>query len=166
MAKYQARVKMEFGEIVVNFDTVAELKSNLEALDITSASEALREKFKGAISVERKPKTGCEKYYRFSPSGLVEVTSFPETLSKPELIAFVLYAYHPEAASSQDISLSSGVREAIKYLTQTAYKKIWWKTQDGNYVLSDEGIKLVSAKVLPKFRGIETTKDEQINAAK
>lgn len=152
MAKYEARVKTAFGEIGVNFDTLEELKSNLEALDVNTASEIMRKKFETVIVIEtRKQKPGLEKHYNFTPSNLVELTYIPDALSKPELIAFVLFAYHPEAASTQSISLSSGIRNVTDYLSQTSYKKIWWKTQDGHYMLSDDGLKLVSSKILPKF---------------
>ena len=141
-----------FGEIVVNFDTLEELKSNIEALDLNTASEIIRKKFETVIAVEtRKQKAGLEKHYNFTASNLVELTHIPETLSKPELIAFVLFAYHPEVASTQNISLSSGIKNVTDYLSQTSYRKIWWKTQDGHYMLSDDGLKLVSSKILPKF---------------
>jgi hypothetical protein len=152
MAKYEARVKTAFGEIVVNFDTLEELKSNLAALDVNTASEIIRKKFETVIAIEtRKQKPGLEKHYNFTPSSLVELTHIPEALSKPELIAFVLFAYHPEAASTLSISLSSGIKNVTDYLSQTTYKKIWWKTQDGHYMLSDDGLKLVSSKILPKL---------------
>jgi hypothetical protein len=63
-----------------------------------------------------------------------------------------LFAYHPESASTQSISFSSGVKNAIAYLTQTAYKKMWWKTPNGQYLLSDDGLKWVSLKILPKVK--------------
>lgn len=152
MAKYQARVRTAFGEIFVNFDELQELKSNLEELDLNSAVEILRKKFESVIATEtRKPKHGFEAYYSFTQSNLVELTILPETLSKPELIAFILFAYHPEATSTQSISFSSGIKNITDYLTQTAYKKMWWKTQNGEYLLSDDGLKWVSLKILPKF---------------
>jgi hypothetical protein len=162
MAKYEARVKTTFGEIVVNFDTLEELKSNLEGLDVNTASEIIQKKFETVTVIEkRKQKLGLEKYYNFTSSNLVELPNVPETLSKPELIAFVLFAYHPEVASIQNISLSSGIKSVTNYLSQTAYKKIWWKTQDGRYVLSDDGIKLVSSKILPKFMATPVASKEK-----
>ena len=167
MAKYEARVKTVFGEIVVNFETLEELKSNLDALDVNTASETIREKFETVLAIEpRKQKHGLEKHYNFTSSNLVELTCIPEALSKPELIAFVLFAYHPEAASTQSVSLSSGIKNVTDYLSQTAYKKIWWKTQDGHYVLSDDGLKLVSSKILPKFIATPVaSKEEPLEAA-
>jgi hypothetical protein len=67
------------------------------------------------------------------------------------LIAFVLFAYHPEAASTQQISLSSGIKNVTDYLSQTNYKKYWGKMQEGSYVLSDEGLKWVTSRILPKL---------------
>jgi hypothetical protein len=153
MAKYEARVKTAFGEIIVNFDSLEELKSSLEELDVDSASAIIHKKFDSLVEIEpRKPKDGLEEYYNFNRKNLVEVTQVPESLSKPELIAFILFAYHPESASTQSISFSSGVKNAIAYLTQTAYKKMWWKTPNGQYLLSDDGLKWVSLKILPKVK--------------
>jgi hypothetical protein len=152
MAKYEARVRTGFGEIVLNFETLEELKANIDALDISTALEIVRKKFEPFIAMEtRKQKPGFEKLYSFTLSGLVELAYIPDALTKPELIAFVLFAYHPEAASTQQISLSSGIKSVTDYLTQTSYKKFWWKTQEGTYVLGDEGLKWVSSKILPKL---------------
>ncbi len=161
MTKYEARVKTEFGEVVFNFDTVEELRSSVEALDTGSTSEIFRQKFKFLVTTEtRKPKPDFEKLYGFTSSGLVEIAHVPDALTKPEIIAFVLFAYHPEAASTQKISFSSGVKGVTDYLTQTSYKKLWWKTQDGDYVLSDEGLKWVTSRVLPKLVKTSGTREE------
>jgi hypothetical protein len=62
MAKYEARVRTRFGEIVVNFDNLEELKSNLDALDASTALEIVRKKFEPFVVTEtRKPKPGFEK---------------------------------------------------------------------------------------------------------
>jgi len=160
MAKYEARLRTKFGEIVFNFDTLEELKSNIEALDVNTVSEILWKKFESLVPTEtRKPKPGFEKLYSFTSSGLVELAHIPDTLTKPELVAFVLFAYHPQAASTEQIFLSSGIKNAASdYLTHPNYKKFWWKTQEGTYVLGDEGLKWVSSKIVPKFTA--TTKEK------
>ncbi len=152
MTKFEARLKTKFGEIVFNFDTLEELRSNIEVLDVNAVSGILWNTFESIVLTEaRKSKPGFEKLYSFTARGLVELSRIPETLTKPELIAFVLFAYHPEASSTQNISISSGIKNATDYLSQTNYKKFWWKTQDGSYVLSDEGLKWVSSKILTKL---------------
>ena len=153
MAKYEARVRTGFGEFVLNFETLEELKANIGALDISTALEIVRKKFEPFIAMEtRKQKPGFEKLYSFTSSGLVELAYIPDALTKPELVAFVLFAYHPQAASTEQIFLSSGIKNAASdYLTHPNYKKFWWKTQEGTYVLGDEGLKWVSSKILPKL---------------
>ena len=152
MSRYEAIVKTSFGEMVVNFDGLEDLKASLEELDINTASEIVRKKFESVIEIEaRKQKNGLERHYNFTRTNLVELTHIPETLSKPELIGLILFIYHPETASAQSISFSSGIKNVTDYLTQTAYKKMWWKTQNGQYILSDDGLKWISLKVLPKI---------------
>jgi len=152
MAKYEAKVKTKFGEIVFNFDSVDELKSNIEALDVSAVSNILWKKFESVIAKEvRQPKPGCEGIYRFSPSGLVEPIQIPE--SKADTVALVLFAYHPEPVSTEQVSLSTGIKDvASSYLTHTSYKKFWSKTQDGKYVLGHEGIEWVLQKIVPKLK--------------
>ena len=157
---YEVRLRTKFGEIVFNFDTLEELKSNIEELDVKTASEILWAKFESLVPTEtRKPKPGFEKLYNFTPNGLVELALIPPALTKPELVAFVLFAYHPQAASTEQIFLSSGIRNAASdYLTHPNYKKFWWKTQDGTYVLGDEGLKWFFSKIVPKLTA--TTKEK------
>lgn len=159
MAKYETKIRTKFGEIVLNFDSIEELKSNIEALDVSTVSEIVWKKFESLVPTEtRKPKPDLEKFYSFTSSGFVELAYVPDALTKPELIALILFAYHPEAASTQRISLSSGIKNVTDYLTQTNYKKYWWKTQDEEYVLGDEGLKWVSSKILPKLTATSVSK--------
>jgi hypothetical protein len=168
MAKYEARLRTKFGEIVFNFDTLEELKSNIEALDVNMVSQILWKKFESFIPAElRKPKPGFEKLYSFTSNDLVELASIPDILSKPELVAFVLFAYHPQAASTEQISRSSGVKNAASdYLTHPNYTKFWWKTQEGTYVLGDKGLKWVSSKILPKLAAASALKEKAPEATR
>jgi hypothetical protein len=152
MAKYEARVKTKFGEIVFNFNSIDELKSNIDGLDVSVVSELLSKKFESVIVKEiRQPKPGCERIYRFSPSGLVEPIQIPK--SKADTVALVLFAYHPEPASTEQVSLSTGIKDvASSYLTHTSYKKFWSKTQDGKYLLTQEGLEWVGQKIIPKLK--------------
>jgi hypothetical protein len=89
----------------------------------------------------------------------VEILNTPE--SKAETVALVLFAYHPEAATIQQIALSSGIRNvASTYLPQKNYKKYWWKTEDGKYVLSQEGLEWVTKKIIPKLKPLKTQEKE------
>lgn len=145
-------IKTKFGKIIINFDSLDELKSNIESLDINTVSDILLKKFEALIIKEtRQPKPGCEEIYRFTPEGLVEILSSPE--SKAETVALVLFAYYPEAATVEQIALSSGIKNvASTYLPHKDYKKYWWKTEDGKYALSQEGLEWVTKKIIPKLR--------------
>ena len=154
MAKYQARVKTKSGDIVVNFDSIEELRSNIDSLDITAVSDLVSEKFEPILQKEaRQPKPGFEGVYRFAPSGLVELIRVPD--NKAKTVAIVLYAYHPEPASIDQISLSSGIKDVIDYLTHASYKKYWWKVQDGKYLLGQEGLEWVTTKIVDEFQVAE-----------
>jgi hypothetical protein len=64
-----------------------------------------------------------------------------------------LFAYYPEAATIQQIALSSGIRNvASDYLSHKNYRKYWWKTEDGKYVLSQEGLEWVTKKIIPNLK--------------
>jgi len=148
--------------MVVNFDSVDELKSNIESLDTEIASDILSKKFESILAKEvRLPKPGFEQIYRFTASGIVEPVILPD--SKAEKVAFVLFAYHPEPASVEQVAMSSGIREvASDYLTQASYKRFWSKTSEGKYLLSAEGLDWVTQKVIPKVKGkIESQATEQ-----
>jgi hypothetical protein len=154
MTKYEARVKTNFGEIVINFDSIEDLKANIENLDANVVSDVVTKKFEAVIRKEvRQPKPGFEGIYRFTPSGMVELIRIPD--NKAKTVALVLYAYHPEPASLEQISLSSGIRDVIDYLTHASYKKYWSKVQEGKYLLSQEGLEWVTTKIVDEFQVAE-----------
>jgi len=152
LPKYEVRVKTKIGEIVINFDTLEELKSNVDALDINVVTNYLS-KFESLIPTEpRKPKPGFEEIYRFTTSDLVEFINIPDTLTKSEIVALVMFAYHPEEVTSQQVVSSSGIREAVgDYLTHRDYKKYFIR-RDGTFTLSNEGLKWVTSKIVPKLK--------------
>jgi hypothetical protein len=160
MAKYMAVIKTKIGAIIINFDSLEELKSNIELLDVNTISDILWKKFESIIIKEiRQPKPGFENVYRFTPSGFVEILNTPE--SKAETVALVLFAYHPEAATIQQIALSSGIQNvASDYLSHKNYRKYWFKTEDGKYVLSQEGLKWVIKKIISKLKPQKTQEKE------
>jgi hypothetical protein len=154
MTKYEARVKTRFGEIVVNFDSIEDLKTSIDNLDADAVSDAVTKKFEAIIQKEvRQPKPGFEEIYRFTPSGMVELIGIPD--NKAKTVALVVYAYHPEPASIEQISLSSGIKDVVDYLTHASYKKYWSKVQDGKYVLSQEGLEWVTTKIVDEFKVAE-----------
>lgn len=152
MSKYEARIRTKFGEIVVKFDSVDELKSNTESLESEAVSDILSKRFESLIAKQvRQPKPGFEHIYQFTPSGAMEPVTLPD--SKADKVAFVLFAYHPEPASVEQVAVSSGIKEVSSdYLTQASYKKYWSKTSEGKYLLSAEGLDWVTQKVIPKIK--------------
>jgi len=152
MTKYEARVKTDFGEIVVNFDSIEDLKTNIDSLDVGAVSDVVSKKFEAILQKEvRQPKPGFESIYRFTPSGMVEPIILPD--SKAEKVAFVLFAYHPEGATSEQISLPTGIKDvASLYLAHASYKKFWTKVQEGKYGLTSEGFDWVNKKIVQKLK--------------
>jgi hypothetical protein len=151
VAKYEASVNTKFGEIVVNFDSVEDLKASIENLDTSAVSDVVMKKFESIMKREvREPKPGFEGIYRFTPSGMAELIRIPD--NKAKTVALVLYAYHPEPASIEQISLSSGIKDVIDYLTHASYRKYWSKVQEAKYVLSQEGLEWVTGKIVDEFK--------------
>jgi len=149
MAKYEARIKTKFGKIVVNFDSIDELKSSIEALDVNAVSDIVSKKFESVIVKEpRQPKPGLECVYRFTPEGKVELLRTPP--SAPMTIGLLLYAYDPEPVSSDEIFSSTGIT-AGNFVSQTSYKKYFDRTTDARLVLTHLGRLWVETEVVTKL---------------
>ena len=149
MAKYETRIKTKVGEIVIAFDSVDELKKNIESFDINAVSETLAKKFGSILTREpREAKPGWEEAYRFTPEGKVELLKTPP--SAPMTIGLLLYAYDPESTSSDIILSSTGVK-AVTYVSHTDYKKYFDKTTDGKLVLTPPGRMWVETEIKAKL---------------
>jgi hypothetical protein len=134
------------------------LKKSLESLDIETASDAISGKFKGIIKRElRQPKPGLESLYRFTPDGKVELLKTPS--STPMTIGLLLYAYDPDAVTSEEM-LTRGIKPG-DYVSQTLYKKYFDKTPNDKHVLSQTGRIWVENEVVPKLVKTETNKARQ-----
>ena len=148
MAKYEARVKTQFGEIVVNFDSTDDLAKNIESLNLDTVSNIVLKKFGSIIVKEpRKPKPGLEGLYRFTPDGKVELLKTPS--SAPMTIGLLLYASDPEPMSSEEF-LFRGIT-AGNYVSQTDYKKYFDKTPDDRHVLTQAGRQWVESEIISKL---------------
>jgi hypothetical protein len=159
MAKYEARVETKFGEVVVNFDSVEELKKSIESLDVKNLSAILSEKFEPITRKEpRQAKTGLEGVYRFTPEGKVELLKTPP--SAPMTIGLLLYAYDPEPVSSEEM-LSRGIK-AGDYVSQTGYKKYFDRTPDNRLVLTHPGRLWIETEVIGKLAS-RTAPDKKAN---
>jgi hypothetical protein len=149
MAKYEARIRTKFGEIVVSFDSTNELKSALQALDVEEVQKEVVERFKGLLSREPRPsKPGFERIYRFTPEGKVELLRTPP--SAPMTIGMLLHASAPEPMSSDEIFSSTGIKVG-NYVSQTAYKNYFDRTPDGRLVLTHLGRLWVETEVVGKL---------------
>ena len=148
MAKYEARVKTKFGEIVIHFDSTDDLKKNIASLDLDTVSDILSKKFESIVMKEpRQPKPGRESLYRFTPEGKVELLRTPS--SAPMTIGLLLYASDPEPMSSDEM-LFRGIK-AGNYVSQTDYKKYFDKTPDNRHVLTHAGRQWVETEIIPKL---------------
>jgi len=148
MGKYEARVKTNFGEIVVNFDSTDDLAKNIESLNLDTVSIIVLKKFGSIIVKEpRKPKPGLEGLYRFTPDGKVELLKTPS--SAPMTIGLLLYASDPEPMSSEEF-LFRGIT-AGNYVSQTDYKKYFDKTPDDRHVLTQAGRQWVESEIISKL---------------
>jgi len=148
MGKYEARVKTNFGEIVVNFDSTDDLAKNIESLNLDTVSNIVLKKFGSIIVKEpRKPKPGLEGLYRFTPDGKVELLKTPS--SAPMTIGLLLYASDPEPMSSEEF-LFRGIT-AGNYVSQTDYKKYFDKTPDDRHVLTQAGRQWVESEIISKL---------------
>jgi hypothetical protein len=148
MAKYEARVKTNFGEIVVNFDSTDDFEKNIESLNLDAVSNIVLKKFGSIIVKEpRKPKPGLEGLYRFTPEGKVELLKTAS--SAPMTIGLLLYASDPEPMSSEEL-LFRGIK-AGNYVSQTDYRKYFDKTPDDRHVLTQPGRQWVESEIIPKL---------------
>jgi hypothetical protein len=149
MVKFEARVKTKFGEILLQFENMDELKSALDALDVGNVENVVINKFGGFLSREpRQPKPGLEEIYRFTPAGQVELLKSPP--SEPTTLGLLLYAYEPESVTSEEIFSISGIR-AGEYIAQTAYKKYFDRTSQDRLVLTHAGRLWVETEIIAKL---------------
>jgi len=142
----EATIKTDFGDIRITYSNMSDLEAALKEIQdhakvISKAAGNLTPK------TPRVPKPGYEKVYRFLPTGMAELLIF---LKKPlQLAAMVLFIYHPEMVSAQDLEEITGITDiAKKVLGQTNNKKYFRKKHD-TYGLTDDGLSLFINKVKP-----------------
>jgi len=148
---YKLKIRAKYGEVEIPFETLEDLKEKIQNINLEDVNKIVTEKFKNVVWEMRQPKPGFEDIYRFTIDGLVELITIPST--KAETVALVLFAYSPVPASTQQIDLSSGVKgSASLILTHPSYKKYFNRTEDGKYILTQEGLDWVINKIIPKLR--------------
>ena len=148
-AKYEARIKTVFGELILHFDTIEQFRENLSSLDIEGLRSTVNEKLGNLVILEpRKAKPGAEFAYRFTSQGKVELIKIPN--SAPMSIGLVLYAYDPEPVLPDEVFRASGAKP-VSYISQIDYRKYFDKTPDGRLLLTHPGRLWVQNEVLTKL---------------
>ncbi len=149
----EVRIKTDFGEVVIPYNNIEELENGLK--EIEKVVELVSSKAANIIKKESvQQKTGFEDLFSLTSDGLVEIKKAPD--SEVKTVALVLFAYHPNGASTKQISKSSGVGNvSSRILTHSAYKKYFRKLGKKNYGLSQEGLEFVTKEIIPKLRGKE-----------
>jgi hypothetical protein len=144
----EARIRTSFGDVRVSYQNAEDLKSCLQALK--EQIGVIEESTRSLVpQPTRPPKPGCGHIYRFTPDGKVEMLVFPPKAI--QAVALLLFAYHPQAVSAEQVEAGTGVvNPAGKVLNQTMNKG-YFRKEDEQYGLSADGIAMVQEKVLPNF---------------
>jgi len=146
----EARIKTNFGEIVIPYANLDELKKALD--ELPNAVTLVQSKTVGLVAAElRKPRPGLENVYEFDSNGR------PRLLKKPTkklaLTAMALYASDPEPMSASDLGIVTGIVDVVKSVVgQTLNKKYFVARGDGKYGLSPIGFQWVVDRVVPVLR--------------
>lgn len=146
----QVRINHDFGELVIEYSTLEELKGKLD--EIEKAAELVASKVGQSLSqfAQRQPKPGYEDVYRFLPDGTVELLLFPT--KNVQRVALVLFAYD-QAVSASVIEKNTNIQNVISnVLTTGPNKKHFNRTKDGKYCLSPAGLTWVTTTVIPTLR--------------
>ena len=143
----EVRIKTDFGEVVIPYNNMNELELGLQDLDkvIDTVSK------KALNIVKTKSKTGYEDIFGFTQDGLVDLYNAPSYAL--HRVILVLFAYHPRGATVEQVSKSSGVKQVARnYLTPSSYRKYFTKLSKDEYGLAQEGLSLVTSKIIPELR--------------
>jgi len=145
----EARIKTNFGEIVIPYSNLDELTKALE--DVPKAVAIVQEKTVSVVAAEgRKPKPGCEGVYEFDLNGRLRLNKKPTV--KVSVAALALYANDPDPMASSELEVVTGIPEIVRSVFgQTANKKYFAQHGD-RYGLSPVGFEFVIKKVLPSLK--------------
>lgn len=146
----EARIKTSFGEIVIPYSDLDELKKGLEKLP--EAISLVQAKTTGLVASEgRKPKPGYEHLYEFDSNGRLCLLKKPG--KKVALAALALWSNDPEPMSASDLELTTGIPDVVKsVLSQTLNKKYFVQRPDGKYGISPQGFDWVAKKIAPSLK--------------
>lgn len=137
-------------DIVIPFDTVDDLKTKLQDHDdiLNVLKQNLGEYLKDSKVIRKDLEGVCD----FQDGYVVLLKPQTESVKK---VSLVLYAYGPQGATLEEISISSGIQNPSKrVLTNGSSKKYFRKLATGNYALSEDGLNFVVRKVIPELKGV------------
>lgn len=151
----QARIKCDFGELVIEYSTLQELEAKLQ--EAKEAEQLVTSKIGTSLvhHAKREPKPGYEDVYRFLPDGTVELFLFPK--KNVQKVALVLFAYDQAVPVSVIEKCTNIPNVPSKVLNQMPNRKYLTRTTDGKYALSPDGVIWVTSTVIPNLRKKEET---------
>ncbi|HXN53693.1 MAG TPA: hypothetical protein VN943_17310 [Candidatus Acidoferrum sp.] len=151
MAKYELRVDVTYGTLVVTFDSTAELEQRLKELDVSGVSRIVETHLRAVAKAEpRNVKPALEGICAFRADGRLELLK--PAGSKIEAMGLVLYAHDPDPVALEVISGLVSEKNPAAYLGAKQYAKLFHKVKAGFYTLSQDGRVWVASEVIPKLR--------------
>ena len=151
MAKYELRVDVTYGTLVVAFDSTAELEQRLKDLDVSGVSRIVETHLKTVAKAEpRKVKPALEGICSFRADGTLELLK--PAGSKIQAIGLILYAYDPNPVALEVIGGLVSDKNPAAYVGAKQYAKFFHKVKTGTYALSQDGRVWVASEVIPSLR--------------
>ena len=139
----EVRIKTNFGEVVVPYTNLNDLKKNMN--DIDKVIEYVNtQSLPGADSNSMNVKPGFEKIYTINND---DSLSLLKTGTKTENIGMVLFAFDPSPLKTEIITKYSGVKKPADFMKGKYFQKL----EFGSYKLSSEGLNWITGEVKPKL---------------
>ena len=146
----EARIKTSFGEIVIPYSNLDELKKALD--EMPGSISLIQSKTVGLVATaERKPKPGLETIYDYDANGRLRLLKKPT--SGVALAALALYLNDPEQMTAADLESVTGIVDvSSSVIRQTNNKKYFMDKKDGRFGISPDGFQWVANKVIPGLK--------------
>ncbi|MHB8602821.1 MAG: hypothetical protein ACYC6W_03150 [Nitrosotalea sp.] len=144
----EIRIHKDKLDLIIRFDTTAELKQRLQ--DYDEIWKILEEKI-GFTSIENRTITKEMEEFCKLQDNTVVLKKIPK--SPLHTVILCLYAYGPRGANADEISLSTGIESpSSKIITPTKNKKYFRKLENNGWYLSDDGLKMIQ-KIIADLKG-------------
>lgn len=150
MPSFEASIRTEFGNIILEFNNLSELESLL--LQLPEIVERLRSEAKEYVPEEIPPvEPGLEHVYANLPGNLTKL--FISVGNEPDTVSFIVYTKHPMRMTIDQITDSSGIaRSRVRsYLTKERYRDRYVGDAQIGYSLSFNGVRYVNDTVKEKL---------------